>query len=1417
MKKSTLLFILVLCIFSINLARAQQVLFKSQPRDSVTRGNPRMARYDHVTGEIIVKFKDNVQVKSTGAKLKSASAVTDALQAKYKVQKAEPLFPGESRLKSAQMLTAPNGQKFLRPSLHNIYKLKIADEQQLMNAISDFKADTANVVYAEPNYIVSICDDKPVGPVLTQADVQKMQAAKASLKAGAGPIVNDPMYDQQWYIPEIKADLVWPQTMGDTTQVIAILDTGVDWLHPDLKNKIWKNPNPSKNSYPDGIVNDIRGWDFINNDNDPMDDNSHGTHVAGIAAAETNNGIGIAGVCPNAKIMPIKVFQSSGRGDASTIAKGIKYAATHGATVINMSFGSYAQSQAMEDALANAYATCILVAAAGNDGLCIGPGPGCAPFFPAAFSFVLGVQSPEASFSNYDQDGPTFSYYDDLLNYEMKAPGTNILSTIPNGGYRVYQGTSMAAPIISGAVALYKKLIPDETQEFMWVKLIQATGQHLDLQKALTIKPKPEIWFLNKVMVDTIGIDDRDGRVDAGETIQLWFKARNTGGQVDSVYWKIRLAEFEDKSTCDIVKPTSFISSISPYASRTSEADPMKFTINKNVAHDRDITFDLLSWYKGSVDTVKQKFVFTVENGEQLSGVMDSIKILYPNRLYLVNNSYKVGTNGTLIIKPGTHILFYPGMSIPINGRLIAEGKPDSLIYFTGYSPPGNMGIPNNIFTFRNNIWDPVTMKRKFSNRFSYCKFENMSSPLYVDNGYPASAFNCIFNCNSIGTVDSLVNNYYYNNMNNYMGAQAFSPYYSSSGFVSKNNFIGPSTTSNYYGGYISTLYYNNSMYSTNKFNYNNCVNFSMPNNSYSTVSDNKQQNAWISEYSKPQQQWNGTFYQNVIQILTKYATQGTSDFQKIQYQYWGTSDSAKIEGFIHDFMEDAKTPRATFKPFLNAPPDSCHGIVWKVLVNGKDAQDQKVDPVGVGKQKFEVYFNHPMNKTIAPQVAYGVRYPFSSNAISEDGSWSEDGKIYTVYSTVKLFSGDGINRIRVSGARDLEGWEIPLEDMRFNFQISAAESSSLEFQATAGPGKVNLEWNNSGLKDLMGFNMYRMENLNDTTLTKPALVNKTLIADTLFTDFTCTPNKKYYYFYKVVRTDFSESDSSKVVTATPFTASRGDANGDLTVSVLDITSIVSYLLGQNPTPFIFDAADVNADKAVNVLDVVGVANIIKGGKSAPADDGNKYNPSIAYITLKPDIIQLKSDAQVQAVQFELQGVDLEKVKLSAAINGFELAYSVDSNKIKGVLYNLNGLTIPAGISDLIKIEESAGKLTWGNVFGADPQGKYVTILKKEDGSLTTPTSPFGLSVQPNPSGNDMQISFRLPETASVMVKVYNVMGELVYQLMDNTLAAGNHQVIWNGTNANRETVKPGIYFIKVEARDEKNQILKEQMKVVRL
>ena len=165
--------------------------------------------------------------------------------------------------------------------------------------------------------------------------------------------------------------------------------------------------------------------------------------------------------------MPVTVMQSDGTGDVATIIKGIDYAAANGADVINMSFGGYAYSIAEEQALARAYQTAVLVAAAGNDCMIINPDKRCpvcrewgAPMFPAAFTFVLGVEASNrdgsrASFSNYDDDGPTFSAFGEekLYNYELRAPGTAMTSTFPGGKYKALNGTSMASPLVAGAIS----------------------------------------------------------------------------------------------------------------------------------------------------------------------------------------------------------------------------------------------------------------------------------------------------------------------------------------------------------------------------------------------------------------------------------------------------------------------------------------------------------------------------------------------------------------------------------------------------------------------------------------------------------------------------------------------------------------------------------------------------------------------------------------------------------------------------------------------------------------------------------------------------------------------------------------------------------------------------------------------------
>lgn len=1329
----------------------------------------RASQFEYVPGQILVKFKDEVSLvlgKTNGYVTVGVPSIDEIMQ-KYKVTAIDKVFPQEKKKIEKKFLKSFNGYEFEVPSLHNIYKLQCDSLTFIFDAIRELN-ENENVVYAEPNYIYSIIESEPLSPPLNEAEMKEwlkenplkvyslneLFPQSTTLPLSTDVVTpNDPLYNEQWGIPATQINQVWSTVTGDTTQVIAILDTGVDWLHPDLQNKIWINPLEIPDNGIDddgnGFIDDIRGWDFINNDNNPMDDNSHGTHVAGIAAAEANNGIGIAGVNWGAKIMAIKVFQSSGRGDAAKITQGIIYAMNKGANVINMSFGSFVRSLTMEEALANAYATAILVAAAGNNGIPINE----YRFYPAAISYVLGIEATNqvglAGFSNYDDDGPVFSRYEELNNYELRAPGAGILSLIPNGGYRVYNGTSMAAPLVSGAVSLYQKQFPGQSQELMWGNLINTINLHLQLANAMTVQAKPVLWFVSHTIVDTLD-GDGDGRTDAGETIELWFEVRNTWGQADSVWVGIEFSEFEDTTTASITKDKAFIGSISPYARRTNEFNTLRIQINPNVVHDRDIVFFSKLWYTGSTDTIKQRIVLTVENGKELSGVIDSTLVLTPDKLWLVNESFRVGYNGHLIIKPGTKIIIYPGRYISVKGKVTAIGTIDSLIHIRG----GGI-VRDGISNYNHN------------STYKYVRFENSGLAMGVlgHGDYP-SVYNCYFIEGFCAGINNFINNVFY--FGDFGGAPIGSLGGPIIGSIKKNNFYKTITRIGWAGG------------PENKFN-NFCLT-PMGLLGTDSVSFTHQYNSFISPTEG---------------LWASYMFQG--DIQYFRNQYWGTIDNKKIRRMIIDFWSSPTLPLIVFEPKLLAPPDSCHGLVWKVLVNGKDAQDEYVEPLGVGTHRFDVYFNRPMDINYPPKLTFGVREPYTQHAVVDSASWSPDSTVWTAYYTVKLYTGDGINRIRVEGARDTEGFEIPIEDQRFEFLIDAAGSASEDFQATAGLGRVTLEWSNPDpafIPDVLGYNMYRFEHINDSTLTEPILINSSLITDTIYTDFNVIPNKKYYYYYKIVRTNFDETDSSKIVSSIPFTASIGDANGDLSINILDITTIISFILSQNPQPFIFEAADVNQDGQVNILDVVGVVNIIMGNVSKFAAISNK--PKISFDS---KTAYIENGEGLAGLQFKLVGKNLGNSTLitGEAARGMELSYNTIGDTMYVVIYSFKNQTIKNNEKEILfKLSQGYFK-ELKEVMGSNLKGEKVEISLINDGEII-PKEYHLYQNYPNPFNSTTIIRYALPNPGDVELTIYNILGQKVWDYKTNHQQPGYYEITWNGHNNSGHLVSTGVYIYRIKA-----------------
>ena len=301
-------------------------------------------------------------------------------------------------------------------------------------------------------YQVSVGSNLTVeSAVAAYRSLPTVQSAQLDYQIQLTRTTNDPRYSSEWALPKIAAPAAWDTTTGSRTIIVAVVDTGIDYNHPDLAANMWKNTREIAGDGIDndrnGYTDDVFGYDFANNDSVPLDDNNHGTHVAGTIGAVSNNSVGIAGVAWNVQLMALKFMSASGSGSTSNAVRAIDYAVANGAKVINNSWGGGGFDAQLDAAISRARAAgVIVVVAAGNDSR----NNDSVPSYPSAYNYdnIVSVAATDsndmlASFSNY---GAT--------SVDIAAPGVSILSTTPNNTYSSFSGTSMAAPHVSGAIAL---------------------------------------------------------------------------------------------------------------------------------------------------------------------------------------------------------------------------------------------------------------------------------------------------------------------------------------------------------------------------------------------------------------------------------------------------------------------------------------------------------------------------------------------------------------------------------------------------------------------------------------------------------------------------------------------------------------------------------------------------------------------------------------------------------------------------------------------------------------------------------------------------------------------------------------------------------------------------------------------------
>lgn len=1318
---SSLLFsVLIAALVPLGL-HAQRPAVSNDNEDGVYKLTSDRPTRDFVPGQVLVKFNDLNPARVTRAKGRFRSAGNDHVDAilqRFGVTEMSKLFPQAEHKAASQLrrAKAPNGSTVQEQNLDQIYmveaQLSYDSTLQLVEALSNLP----QVEYAEPNYKVYImgepADTVPGGqPLVTTA-------------------TQNPLYSQQWYLRAEGANYLWGKPVVNTKRpIIGIIDTGVDITHPDLAENVWVNSKeadgePGYDDDADGFVDDEHGWDFVNNTGKMRDNNSHGTHVAGIAAA-ADNGVGIIGANPKAIILPVTVMQSDGTGDIATCAKGIDYAVAHGATVLNMSWGGYFDSRTLRDALGKAYQTAVLVAAAGNERKAIYPE--CNPvwygtFFPAGYSFVLGVHATTqsgnlASFSNYDCDGPNYSAESNFqnvegFNYELSAPGVSILSSVPGGKYAYYSGTSMASPLVAGTISALRMVKQYDSQENLWGDLTHSAtvAAAYDINKR-----EPELDLLG-LQIKPVGEPSDtsyaalDNEIDAGETVSIYPVMRTTFGDASNVKFKLTMGDYEDSTVVTFITPeANFGSHISAYGRNVSK-NPVVLKVSPNCADGRHITLKLFATADG-VGTIGTEFEFPftiiASNVRKIGGMISKDTTLTADHVWRVTKNLAVPEGVTLTIEPGTTVDFAKGASLSCSGHLVAKGLIGKMINFT--CSKGDIGIKNNAIYIDG--WQGISAR----DTLEYCNFQ------YVYNIQNHHQFlkNCVIS-KSIYSIMNRPNAFQNCNIINNFCNSGFWGYISWEGSSDKPSFSNINIVNNYCG-------FENNFPDINDIGYSN-------------------------------------FFNNSRFLLGCYS----SDPRIIVVDstvYLGTSIKSTATASLVDISNSDQLSNPTFAQFdltnlRTTPIREAHGIVWKVCVDGYDAQDEfeQLPPLGVGKHKFEVYFNRPMNVNKAPVITMGVRDPYTQVGINENGSWSNDSTVYTAYLTITgKTKTDGLNRIYVRDAEDNEFFEIPFEKTRFNVQVNSAGSMATGFEAEAGRGKVDLKWNNehNDFTDAMGFNLYRMgepymhyypeywDKNGNWHAADSALVADTVrinqqtldVTTTTYTDYDVQPGKTYYYLYRVLSTDLVEYDASNVVAATVLTSTRGDANGDGKVDVADVVTAVNWATGQDPKPFIFEAADMNDDKDIDILDVIGIIQVINGIEVSPTDASVQ---AVASYSIDADgTVWVESPVALAGVQVQLSTQGRRDITVCESLKGFEQTSNwFSDNDYLFLAYNLAGKTLPAGRHAILKIGDS--QLTGMTL--ADAKGRRVEVVDANTNGVTDVTTTQPVKVK--------------------MRGIYNVMGQ---------------------------------------------------------
>ena len=937
---------------------------------------------------------------------------------------------------------------------------------------------------------------------------------------------------------------------GSSDVVVAVIDTGVDYNHIDLRNNIWTNtgeiPNNGIDDDNNGYIDDVHGWDCVGDDNDPMDDNGHGTHVAGIVAAE-NNTVGTVGVAFNCKIMPIKAGNSSGFFNNSDIAEAIQYAYMNGASVINMSFGGSSISSAVKDALEDAYNQCVLVAAAGNDGLCNNTAHASkhdvGVSYPAALPYVIGVMSTNclgtsvSSFSNYD-DTPF-----DKVEYETYACGEQVISTWPNNKIAKMSGTSMACPVVSGIAALLRSSLTDRdvySNKYIQsqivntgsinpinytLKAIDNDHSFANVYEALTKTPKPSVSLFDNYSFDNTEFSSKnngDGVIDAGETIHLAIEVYNHGGVAKNVVAKISTNRNGDSSLVDpyitIVTDTISLGDIGTYSVRdcgkiynesTAVGTNIYFEIKiaENCPNDYLANINLTFTYRNGMDSSDissysktgeaQLLVFS---GAKLPEIINQNMTFSGDKVYIIDKSVTISSGVEVVFEEGAVFKCYDTHSseilkhspaINVYGTLRLCGSETKNITFTqtdSYASYPVRFIVTGTLDCRYTNFDNVFCDGDGTENYSHCTINYSKDMIMFNEDAPVWDYKINFK------------NLEYCSINLCFGyLDQIDASFSNLNYC-KVDYLKNTGTRYAANTNVFFSHCENSLFrfwgSTNKIVNFNDVHNSLFDDPYPNIMTTKDL-PMINLSSCSSNKFTGKLYRNASDIIKGYITsEGNYSFDIDDV---GTYNEENIWPFITE-------------------------------INIYNSEGELVTVVGKDKVRFEILFNRDMDTSIDLSVYFGTKSPFADYKIK--GSWITARKWSGEYS-LKAFIENGKQQFRIVDARSSDDSFLKLDETGkyFGFAIDTTAAMSMSIQAYTANEGIHLEWAQDDYDTLMGYNVYRSTSKDGNFV---RLNNSVIPADeNTFIDENAEPGVTYWYTFTVVFSDMSESAPAGKVSCT--------------------------------------------------------------------------------------------------------------------------------------------------------------------------------------------------------------------------------------------------------------------------------------------